>query len=355
MTTSTDDVAAVEVKEEESLATLKSTFGKAKDEMFKGDHTIHMSAESLFHSIDKSDDGKLNLAEFKELFNVIVDSQKEAHTREVQKDAKIREERHLAVLFKKISILLGIALLITIGANAGLTAAVVYNAKDTKVTETVLVTKGGDAVRVGRAKVAVTATSLRSRRLKTNPANGRRRLVVAEVGCDTINSEWESFQTSGQTTGTVEVSNGVTTTVVNGVVIEYDTATGTVTVTSVEDPDDQFETNVGTSCTGEVYLGSRRMRALREPTPAEAEAHRRRLHGRTLEAGAVKFEHVRGCELYHCFKGDVDCGEPSAPSMCLLWDGDSCRQPACRLFDGAVAEGRRLGVDCETEDSRLLC
>ena len=75
------------------------------------------------------------------------------------------------------------------------------------------------------------------------------------------------------------------------------------------------------------------------------ETRSRRLEQR-LEGAAP---HYSGCELYHCFEGDMDCEHPSKDPErdCIEWSdgsgtgGRRCLESMCALVDGTLHHGQR--------------
>ena len=96
---------------------------------------------------------------------------------------------------------------------------------------------------------------------------------------------------------------------------------------------------------------SRRLRELRALTEYEMdETHSRHLEQRLEVAAPHHAPHYRGCQLYHCFEGDVECEHPSErPERdCLEWSdgsgagGRRCLESMCALVDGTLHKHGRM-------------
>ncbi|EOD41520.1 hypothetical protein EMIHUDRAFT_193850 [Emiliania huxleyi CCMP1516] len=100
-------------------------------------------------SFDDNNDGVIDA---KEAVDVAEDiAKKTAAEREAQKEAT--RERKISQVFRRFAMVLVLALLASVGINAGLTAAVVYAVKDTEVDGVLLVSSDtGDVLKVGSAE-----------------------------------------------------------------------------------------------------------------------------------------------------------------------------------------------------------
>ena len=113
--------------------------------------------EALFKSVDTDCNGNISLAEFKLLHSRVVAEEREL----VQNEGRAREEaftqRKNKVYYQKLASALTLGILLTIGANAAMTAAVVFLSKDMGVnSEGVMVNPiTGDALKVSSADTSV--------------------------------------------------------------------------------------------------------------------------------------------------------------------------------------------------------
>ncbi|EOD25785.1 hypothetical protein EMIHUDRAFT_205921 [Emiliania huxleyi CCMP1516] len=96
-------------------------------------------------SFDDNNDGVIDA---KDAVDVAEDiAKKTAAEREAQKEAT--RERKISQVFRRFAMVLVLALLASVGINAGLTAAVVYAVKDTEVDGVLLVSSDtGDVLKV---------------------------------------------------------------------------------------------------------------------------------------------------------------------------------------------------------------
>lgn len=136
---------------------------------------LNMSPKEMFTACDEDGSGKIGLAEFEKLHSIIAEncSKMEARKEAFKQDAA--HEHRFSSLYKKLLIALAVILVVMLGGNAGLTAAVVYATKDTKVSGGVL----RDESTGLPLKVASTDTSVAPDGHMVNAATGKE-LTVGE-------------------------------------------------------------------------------------------------------------------------------------------------------------------------------
>ena len=115
--------------------------------------------EELFESIDTDANGKISLAEFKQLHSRIVAEERKLQQAEVQALEEANTQRKNKVYYQKVATALLLGLLLIIGANAAMTAAVVFLTKDVGVnSEGVMINPiTGDALKVSSADTSVSS------------------------------------------------------------------------------------------------------------------------------------------------------------------------------------------------------
>ena len=250
-----------------------------------------------------------------------------------------------------------------LAANAALTAAVVYLSKDIKVQgDGTLQTDNGDAMTAGKKPdIPLIIHDATRRRLRM--LDGKRRLEVMQV------PEWacNAAKTFGVRThdfeGFVEFALGGS----GKIHIAHGEATGregsTYTVQGVNPISVDTETYDVTITAGQQCSVSdpALLRQLRELTDEEvADVRRRRLEERAALPGAptdlpYRPHNFRGCALYHCFEGDVDCEHPSQEPErdCLVWSDDEgggrrCLEAMCMFVKKKQSVRRRTSSSCPT-------
>jgi len=78
-------------------------------------------------------------------------------------------------------------------------------------------------------------------------------------------------------------------------------------------------------------------KTMRQLSISEGHAMRRRHlaelgHGEDVDSSTVHFPE---CLVFHCFRGDTDCDDPSPPEACLqVADDGSCADPLCKWHVG---------------------
>ena len=113
----------------------------------------------LFESVDTDGNGQISLAEFKQLHNRVVAEERSLQRNEGRALEEASTQRRNKVYYQKVATALLLGLLLIIGANAAMTAAVVFLTKDVGVnSEGVMINPiTGDALRVSSADTSVSS------------------------------------------------------------------------------------------------------------------------------------------------------------------------------------------------------
>lgn len=131
--------------------------------------------------------------------------------------------------------------------------------------------------------------------------------------------------TSGEVSGTSTVCDDSSDTcaIYTGTATSYDSDLSAVVFLS-DSSDEQVTLS---ECTT-VSTASRRLRQLTTTEAAEPSRHRR-LSTNLDDPWKPVHE---GCVIFHCFRGDRNCDEPSAADACVRWadDNQTCAEPLCK-------------------------
>ena len=128
-----------------------------QDAMFKdlADGELDLSAEDLFKMVDANGDGTIGLAEFQGLHKTLVKSTQEQTKKEMQSTMEADKQRRAKHTVSLIALVIGVLLLLSMGANAVLTLIIVDSAIDTSTRGSALTTKDNPDVIVSTAEATV--------------------------------------------------------------------------------------------------------------------------------------------------------------------------------------------------------
>ena len=153
----------------------------------QGKSTTGLRADELFTSVDKDGTGTIDQAEFASLHAIITKEAADAAKKQMDTQKEADEQRKAKKTIGKIALALLAVVVISVGANAAMTAAVVFLSKESEVSVTGTMTvKGSDEP----IKVASTDTSMTGAEMtaagsdvivQTAPAVQNIPLVVAPV------------------------------------------------------------------------------------------------------------------------------------------------------------------------------
>jgi len=121
------------------------------DELNSGDRQIEMTPSQLFAKADRDGSGKIDLKEFERLYGIIVMHQRDQEQRRVKWKTESANQKQLVKIFRRMLIIVAIALGFMLAGNAALTTAIVFLSKDTKVDGGKLMDTNGNTLQMGEA------------------------------------------------------------------------------------------------------------------------------------------------------------------------------------------------------------
>jgi len=131
--------------------------------MYKsGTLTSSLRADELFDSVDKNKSGSIDKTEFSSLHAVITQEAKDAASKQFATEQEAKEQRKQKKQMFKLAVALLVVVIISVGANAAMTAAVVFLSKESEVgSDGVMHVKGSsDPIKVGSTDTQISGASM---------------------------------------------------------------------------------------------------------------------------------------------------------------------------------------------------